>query len=365
MEATSLFDGRPDGHCGLVEAVRRTGHAGGAMTPRPLVSIGMPLPKAGRHRAEALDSLLAQDYRNLELIISDNASTDATESTCRQYAARDSRISYERTESNQGAVWNFNRVFEVAKGDYFMWAAHDDIRAMRYVSRCVDALEARPDAVLCCTGVGFMDEDGHDIEPWIELVRPVGRTPRARVSEIARARYWLDVYGLMRRSTLAQTRLAQPVWGFDVVVVMEMCMRGPVLFVPERLFYYRADPQKTVQYVASSLGSISAQGAVPVNWSAMTLELARGVWHSPLNPLHRAALIVQLLFQICVFTAPLRTRIRKHLAPNLRAPWKDRRFGPFAALLVVTALVFPVQNRLVRGGYRLLPPRNRTPQTPV
>ncbi len=214
----------------------------------------------------------------------------------------------------------------------------------------MDALEARPDAVLCCMGAGFIDEDGHDIEPWIELVRPVGRTPRARVSEIARARYWLDVYGLMRRSTLARTRLAQPVWGFDVVVVMEMCMRGPVLFVPERLFYYRADPQKTVQYVASSLGSTGAQGAVPVNWSAMTLELAGGVWHSPLNPLHRAALGMG---------------IRKDVGPNLSAAWKERRFGRFAALIVMAALVFPVQNRLVRGGYRLVRPRKRTPQTPV
>ena len=335
------------------------------MTPRPLVSIGMPLHNAGRHLTEALDSLLAQDYREFELILSDNASTDATESICREYAARDSRISYERTESNQGAVWNFNRVFEVAKGDYFMWAAHDDIRATRFVSVCVDALEARPDAVLCCTGIGFIDEDGHDIEPWIELVRPVGRTPRARVSEIARARYWLDVYGLMRRSSLAQTRLAQPVWGFDVVVVMEMCTRGPVLFVPERLFYYRADPQKTVQYVASSLGSTGVEGAVPVNWSAMTLELARGIWHSPLNPLHRAALVVQLVFQICVFNGLVGMGIRKDVGPNLRAAWEDRRFGRFAALIVMAALVFPVQNRLVRGGYRLVRPRKRTPQTPV
>src|SRR5260370_27518199 len=115
-----------------------------------------------------------------------------------------------------------------------------------------------------------MDENGHDMEPWIELVGPVGRTPRARLSEIARARYWLDVYGLMRRSSLAQTRLAQPVWGFDVVVVMEMCIRGPVLFVPERLFYYRADPQKTVQYLAPSLGSTGAEGAAPVNSHPMT-----------------------------------------------------------------------------------------------
>ncbi len=80
------------------------------MTWRPLVSIGMPLHNAERHLAEALDSLLAQDYQNLELIISDNASSDATELIGRAYAERDTRIRYHRAETNHGAVWNFNRV---------------------------------------------------------------------------------------------------------------------------------------------------------------------------------------------------------------------------------------------------------------
>jgi hypothetical protein len=155
------------------------------------------------------------------------------------------------------------------------------------------------------------------------------------------------------------------VWGFDVVVVMEMCMRGHVLMVPERLFFYRADPTKTVQYVASSLGSTDAQGAVPVNWSAMTLEVARGIWHSPLNTFHRAALAVQLVFQFCVFNGLVGLGIRKDVGMNLSAAWNERRFGRFAALLVMAALVFPIQNRLVRGGYRLMRPRKRTPQTPV
>src|SRR3954453_7918568 len=118
---------------------------------RPLVSIGMPVYNAERHRAEAIDSLLAAGWPDLEIIISDNASSDGTESICRQYAERDSRIAYHRTVENQGAVWNFNRVFELARGRYFMWAAHDDRREPRFVSTCMAALEARPDAVMCCS----------------------------------------------------------------------------------------------------------------------------------------------------------------------------------------------------------------------
>jgi glycosyltransferase involved in cell wall biosynthesis len=335
------------------------------VTSRPLVSIGMPLYNSERYLAEALDSLLAQDYGDFELIISDNGSTDATESICRDYAARDARISYHRTETNLGAVWNFNRVFELAKGDYFMWAAHDDTRAPSCVSRSLAALEARPEAVLCCTGVGFIDENGRETEPWFDVIPAVGRTYRARVGAIARARYWLDFYGLIRANALKQTRLALPVWGFDVILGIELCLGGEVLFIPERLFFYRIFPRKTIDYVASTLGVAGVAGPVPANWSAMTLELAQGIWHSRLNGIHRAALMVQLVFELCVFNGLVGLGIRKDAGRNLRAAWNERRFGRFAALIVMAALVFPVQNRLVRGGYRLVRPRKRTPQTPV
>jgi glycosyltransferase involved in cell wall biosynthesis len=331
----------------------------------PLVSIGMPLYNAERHLAEALDSLLAQDYQNLELIISDNASSDATEGICRAYAARDTRISYHRAETNHGAVWNFNRVSELAAGEYFMWAAHDDIRAPGFVSSCVAALEARPEAVLCCTEVGFIDESSHDVDPWFQLIPPVGKTYRARLSSIARARYWVDFYGLIRRNALTQSRPAQPVWGFDVVLVTELCLRGDVLLVPELLFFYRVNREKTAQFVASSLGSTDGSGPVPVNWSAMTLELARGIWLAPLNRLHKAALIGQLVVQLCVFNGLVGSGIRNDIRPNLAAAWGDRKFARIAALISMAVLVFPVQNRLVRGAYRLFRLQKRTSQTPV
>ncbi len=325
----------------------------------------MPLWNAERHVREALDSILAQDYQNFELIISDNASSDATESICREYAARDNRVRYHRAEVNQGAVRNFNRVFQLAQGEYFMWAAHDDVRAPGFVSSCVAALEGNRDAVLCCTNVGFIDESSGEVEAWFDLVPPIGRTYRARVWAIARARFWLDFYGLIRRDVLAQTRLAQPVWGFDVVLGMELALRGMVLLLPERLFFYRVDQRKTGQLVASTLGSVDSSGPLSVNWSAMTLELSRGIWLAPLNRLHRAALVGELLVELCVFNGLVGSGIRNDLRPNLSAAWRDRKFGRVAALISMAMLVFPVQNRLVRGAYRLVRPRKRAAQTPV
>lgn len=115
---------------------------------KSLVSIGMPVYNGERYIVEALDSLLAQDYENFELIISDNASTDRTQGICLEYTSRDKRIRYYRNETNMGALWNFNRVFELSSGEYFMWASHDDLWRPHFISELVGLLEATPSAVL-------------------------------------------------------------------------------------------------------------------------------------------------------------------------------------------------------------------------
>jgi len=94
--------------------------------PLPRVSIGMPVYNGEKHLRTALDSLLGQTFRDFELIISDNASTDATEAICTEYADRDERIRYVRQTSNLGAAANFQFVLRQARAPLFMWAAHDD-----------------------------------------------------------------------------------------------------------------------------------------------------------------------------------------------------------------------------------------------
>src|SRR5659263_26369 len=114
----------------------------------PIVSIGMPVYNGEKTIREALDTLLAQDFKDFELIISDNASTDDTSNICKMYAARDRRVRYERNLINIGPTANFNRLIHLARGKYFMWAADDDLWEPSYVSCMVEALENNPDAVL-------------------------------------------------------------------------------------------------------------------------------------------------------------------------------------------------------------------------
>ena len=87
----------------------------------------MPVYNGELFIRQALDSLSAQTFSEFELIISDNGSRDGTEAVCREYASRDKRIRYFRHSENRGAIFNFNFVLEQARGEYFMWAAHDDM----------------------------------------------------------------------------------------------------------------------------------------------------------------------------------------------------------------------------------------------
>jgi glycosyltransferase involved in cell wall biosynthesis len=116
------------------------------MTPLR-VSIGMPVFNGADFIRCSVQSILAQDYQDFELIIADNASTDETESICRELAERDPRIRYYRNDVNLGAARNYNKVFELARGEYFKWAAHDDECHPAMLRRCVEVLDRSPASV--------------------------------------------------------------------------------------------------------------------------------------------------------------------------------------------------------------------------
>jgi glycosyltransferase involved in cell wall biosynthesis len=123
--------------------------------PGTLVSIGLPVRNAGSRVGGVVRSVLAQDHENLELVISDNASTDDTEQVCRELAAGDSRIVYHRQPRNVGLLNNFIHVIGAAKGTYFRWIGDDDRLEPSFVSRCLDVFEADPRLILVTTAIGY------------------------------------------------------------------------------------------------------------------------------------------------------------------------------------------------------------------
>src|SRR5262245_12741967 len=127
---------------------------------QPRVTIGMPVYNGQAYLAHAIESVLGQSFSDLELIISDNGSTDETRAIAEEYAARDDRVRYLRSDTNRGAAWNYRRAFDVARGEYFRWAPADDWFAPDSVAVCVAALDANSDAVLCYPKTSLVDANG-------------------------------------------------------------------------------------------------------------------------------------------------------------------------------------------------------------
>ena len=109
----------------------------------------MPVYNGERYVAEAIRSILAQTLDDFELVICDNASSDRTQEICASFAKNDSRIRYFQNKVNLGGHPNFNRTFELSRGKYFKWAAHDDVLRPELLRSCVKALEESTDAALC------------------------------------------------------------------------------------------------------------------------------------------------------------------------------------------------------------------------
>ncbi len=245
----------------------------------PLVSICMPVYNGEKYIQSALSCLLNQTYKNIELIISDNASTDSTEAICRSYENIDSRISYFRNSTNTGMARNFNRVIELAKGDYIMMAANDDLWDLTYIEKCINKLEQNPNAAFCISQTDFIDGEGNNIgdKHWID-------TSNFDYSNRVLTVFsdWL-VWGIYRTEALRKTRGLQETIANDFPLRLEILLLGDVVVVDEKLMTFRFW-QKEYNYISQYL--ISEELKDQINNSPMTSILKEynlGINHSPID----------------------------------------------------------------------------------
>ena len=229
---------------------------------RPKVSIGMPVYNGERYVEEALQSLLAQTFTDFELVIADNASTDHTEAICRSYARRDDRVRYVRNRANYGAIYNFNNVFRLTTGEYFKWAAYDDVCDAPFLSRCVEVLDQDPGVVLACPRVAGIDEEGHptdivtrpghgrdfvtgvrlDIDP---TVSPSDPDPVKRWRFMMRYLWWTPhLYGLIRADVLSRTNLHPFHFNGDHILLAELALLGRYYEIPDELLHLRLHAER-------------------------------------------------------------------------------------------------------------------------
>jgi glycosyltransferase involved in cell wall biosynthesis len=220
----------------------------GVRLAAPRISIGLPVYNGEAFLAAAIDTLLAQTFRDFELIISDNASTDGTEAICRDRAARDARIRYVRSEVNQGAMRNFNGVVSLARGEYFKWAAHDDMHEPAYLERCVEALDRHPDVVLACTRLIDIDDDGTRKPVDVPHLRWDSPRPNVRFRALANPHHRCEsVFGVIRTAVLRKTMLLSDYAGCDRVLLAQIALAGKFYEVPEVLFLHREHKKRSTK----------------------------------------------------------------------------------------------------------------------
>jgi glycosyltransferase involved in cell wall biosynthesis len=218
------------------------------MNEPPRISIALPVYNGERYLAQAIGSILDQTYRDFELIISDNASTDATEEICRSFEAQDGRVRYIRQPRNIGASPNFNICYALASGEYFKWAAHDDYLEPEYLAACVEVLDAKPDAVLCQSLVRLID----DRDRLIEIHRPIepaaaSPLPSERFAARIRSPRCLDIWGLIRTKALRDSVLIGSYIGMDWALLLELALRGRFVSIDRPLFTNRDHPERATR----------------------------------------------------------------------------------------------------------------------
>lgn len=298
----------------------------------PKVSIGLAVYNGEKYLEEAIDSILRQTFTDFELIISDNASTDRTAEICQVYAQKDERVRYHRNATNIGGANNENQTFRMARGEYFRWAAHDDICAPTLLEKCIEVLEQDSSVVLCHTVITKIDEKGEKIGE-LGVDEASSMDPVERFKSLTGFNHQCEAsYGLIRSDALSSTGLQRNYTDSDRTLLAHLSLIGRFHQIPESLFFKRIHPEMST--------------AVHVDWRA------RMLWFDAKNETRITfPHWMQFLhyFEI-IFKTPLsfkdRIRCFLHMGPWLM---EDRRWGK-----IINDVIIAFRKRLRRVNGRSL-----------
>jgi glycosyltransferase involved in cell wall biosynthesis len=210
------------------------------------ITVGLPVYNGGETLAETIKSVLAQTFRQFELLISDNASTDNTHEICSFYAHKDERVRHIRHSINIGPVNNFNYLVENSDGEYFIWVASDDTWQPEFLRTLYEALSARPSAGLAFCDIGIIDHDGRSISS-IELSQLRGKGHFSTVFSYIYMEPFHGpcnlVYGLFRRE-LIKKAINLDYWrnsnyGADYGLVLFVILQSELIVNNQKLFNNR------------------------------------------------------------------------------------------------------------------------------
>ena len=206
----------------------------------PTLSVGLAVRNGRNVVGRCIESVLSQDFADLELVICDNVSDDGTVALLKEYARKDPRIALHVNDVNLGSHENMKRTLELAKGSYFRWISADDWLEPGCLSACVSALENRPEAVGVTTWFTIHTDDGSTRYEEYRGEFPTSPDPARRFERMlwffhAGDAKYDPVYGVHRREALLRARALRPSERTDWLLSAELAIMGPILHVEERL----------------------------------------------------------------------------------------------------------------------------------
>jgi len=266
----------------------------------PLVTIGMPIYNEERYLQSAIDSLLAQDYENIRILISDNASTDSTGAIGTRAAANDARVQYSCTEENIGSAANFRRVADMAEGKYFIWAAGHDEWASDLISASVATLEENSGASIATATSYWIDEAGERQDRDTDYSDTRGKGLIGRFFTV----FWGNMHpvlSVMRTDFLRRTKNMQSFAGADLVLLSDMVLQGDFVLAP-KTWWHRRDvrskethTERMKRYTGAEFGQVKTALDRRFPMLRLPIALIATVWGARISLTKRLLLLMLLL----------------------------------------------------------------------
>ena len=246
----------------------KTGH------DEPLVSICIPTYNRHIKLARAVQKLATGRYKNLEIIISDNASTDDTQRVCSSLCAFDTRVKYFRHAENLGPTKNFEFARAQAKGKYFLWHGDDDYLDSDYIEKCVAELE-RDRFLVLASGIAVYHSRDKRFTRDGNVIQPDSESPLFRVVKYL----WLVgdnsiFYGVYRVDRVGDCKMPNCFAG-DYAWVADVLLRGKAKVVPAVHIHRDFDEDSTSASIALMVSVIGAPNwNVKFPWVAICKNVA-------------------------------------------------------------------------------------------
>ena len=236
---------------------------------QPTVCVGLPVYNGGTLLSQAIESILSQDFQNIELIISDNCSTDNTEEICLKYQTMDKRIKYHRLETNFGALKNFLNVLGLSSAPYFMWTSHDDLRERSFISKCLEKIEQDPSIALVYPRTKVLDRNSRLMGVANDHINADQDNPIERfrhlIWEIGMCNMF---YGLYRTNIIKKARAWNESLFGDNLILAEISLLGKIVQIDDALFVrrltrnynYRTQDERNTQLISDIEPRLFSEG---------------------------------------------------------------------------------------------------------